>query len=79
MHTMMRRAAPVAVLLVAAAIPVLTQQQNQLGYDDTPMHPSGKWRVHDSKRPQPPIVTPGPMTGPAAVAAVTLCWGISLL
>ena len=66
MQTMMRRAAPVAALLVAAAIPVLTQQQNQLGYDDTPMQPSGKWRVHDSKRPQPPIVTPGPMTGPAA-------------
>jgi hypothetical protein len=51
----------VAALLLAGAagIPVLTQQQNRLGYDDTPMQPSGKWRVHDSKRPQPRVVTPG--------------------
>jgi hypothetical protein len=57
-----RRAIPVVALLAAfsAAIPVLTQQPNQLGYDDTPMQPSGKWRVHDSKRPQPHVITPGP-------------------
>lgn len=30
-----------------------------LGYDDTPFLPDGKWRVHDATRPQPPIVTPG--------------------
>ena len=22
-----------------------------IGYDDTPMQPNGKWRVHDGKRP----------------------------
>ena len=29
-----------------------------LGYTDTPMLPSGKWHVHDPKRPAPPVVTP---------------------
>ena len=36
-------------------------QQSPTGYDDTPMQPNGKWRVHDGRRPQPPIVTPAPM------------------
>lgn len=31
----------------------------QLGYDDTPYIPNSTWRVHDSQRPQPEIVTPG--------------------
>jgi hypothetical protein len=30
-----------------------------IGYDDTPFIPDSKWRVHDSQRPQPRIVTPG--------------------
>ena len=30
------------------------------GYDDTPMQPNGKWRIHDGTRPQPRVVTPGP-------------------
>jgi len=29
------------------------------GYDDTPFLPNSPWRVHDRKRPQPPLVTPG--------------------
>ncbi|MBM3189092.1 MAG: DUF1080 domain-containing protein [Chloroflexi bacterium] len=29
------------------------------GYDDTPMLPGGQWHVHDGRRPQPRIVTPG--------------------
>ena len=61
------RGAAAAALLLAAGVPVLTQQQNQLGYDDTPMQPNGKWRVHDSKRPQPRVITPGAMTAPAGV------------
>ena len=37
----------------------------QLGYQDTPMQPNGKWHIHDGKRPQPDIVTPnGPVTTP---------------
>ncbi len=30
-----------------------------VGYDDTPMLPGQKWRVHDIARPRPPVVTPG--------------------
>ena len=29
------------------------------GYKDTPMLPGGKWHVHDSDRPLPPVITPG--------------------
>jgi hypothetical protein len=36
-------------------------QQSPTGYDDTPMQPNGQWRVHDGRRPQPPIVTPPPL------------------
>ena len=45
-----------ALLTTALAL----AQAPQLGYDDTPFQPDGKWRVHDSRRPQPPVVTPGP-------------------
>lgn len=30
-----------------------------LGYDDTPIYPGMKWRVHDSSRPRPEVITPG--------------------
>jgi Domain of Unknown Function (DUF1080) len=46
----------IAVLLTATA----SGQQAPIGYDDTPMQPNGKWRVHDGKRPYPPIVTVPP-------------------
>jgi hypothetical protein len=44
--------------------------QAPVGYDDTPMQPNGKWRVHDGTRPQPPVVVPAapvepPMPPPA--------------
>jgi hypothetical protein len=51
-----------AVILAVAALAgavVTVAQQASLGYDDTPMQPSGKWHVHDGKRPQPVIVKPG--------------------
>ena len=35
------------------------QQKAPVGYDDTPMIPGSKWRVHDGKRPQPRIIDPG--------------------
>ncbi len=48
---------------VAAIVSVwaasVSGQAPSLGYDDTPMQPNGKWHIHDSKRPQPPLVTPG--------------------
>jgi hypothetical protein len=35
-----------------------TEAKN-LGYDDTPYLPGTPWRVHDGRRPQPPVVRPG--------------------
>jgi hypothetical protein len=46
----------------------MSQSQN-LGYDDTPFLPGGKWRVHDGKRPQPRVVTPGPAGPPVPAPA----------
>lgn len=63
----MRRFRIVSVLLIAGLTSaVVMTQQTKLGYDDTPMQPDGLWRVHDGTRPQPAIVTPGPMAGFAA-------------
>jgi hypothetical protein len=50
------------ILWLAAAV-LGVQEKPVLGYDDTPMLPGGKWRVHDSKRPAPPVVTPGNSPG----------------
>jgi hypothetical protein len=48
------------LLIVSGAMSrAVMSQQPVLGYDDTPFQPDGKWRIHDSKRPRPPIVTPG--------------------
>lgn len=33
--------------------------QPKIGYDDTPVIPGQTWKVHDSARPQPRVVTPG--------------------
>jgi hypothetical protein len=41
-------------------------QQSPIGYDDTPIQPNGKWRVHDGTRPYPAVVTP--MTGETPVS-----------
>jgi hypothetical protein len=35
------------------------QKLAPVGYDDTPMLPGSKWRVHDANRPQPTIIDPG--------------------
>ncbi len=35
------------------------ERQEPVGYTDTPMLPGGKWHVHDSRRPQPRVVSPG--------------------
>jgi len=38
--------------------------QEKPGYDDTPMIPGSKYKVHDKKRPQPRVVTPGTESAP---------------
>lgn len=55
--------------------------QGNLGYDDTPLIPGTKWHVHDGKRPQPRIVTPGESfshMAPAPADAVVLFDGKDL-
>ncbi len=42
----------------------------RIGYDDTPTIPGQRWRVHDSARPQPPVVTPGANGSPPSDAVV---------
>jgi hypothetical protein len=49
-----------------------------LGYDDTPLLPGGKWHVHDGVRPQPRIVTPAKTAGNAPSDAITLFDGTDL-
>jgi 3-keto-disaccharide hydrolase len=53
----------IATIAVATA-GLIAQQKAPVGYDDTPMQPNGKWRIHDGNRPQPRVVNPGP--APAA-------------
>lgn len=57
---------------------IFSRSANAQGYDDTPMLPGGHWRVHDSKRPQPPVITPGSMVGSAPSDATVLFDGKDL-
>jgi len=43
---------------------------DDVGYDDTPFLPGQQWRVHDGKRPQPRVVSPGERGGPPSDASV---------
>ena len=55
--------------LFVALTGTLVAQQAPVGYDDTPMQPNGKWRVHDGKRPQPRLVKPGDSVNMSPAAA----------
>ena len=69
-----RVTAAAAILACSVSIPMVGQvPPGKLGYDDTPMQPDGKWRIHDGTRPQPAVVAPaesGPFTPPPADATV---------
>ncbi len=52
------------LLLSSIALSAAGLQDEPVGYDDTPLLPDSKWRVHDKARPVPPSVRPG--DGPAA-------------
>jgi Domain of Unknown Function (DUF1080) len=58
----------VLIVLVLAATVSGRQAPAPVGYDDTPMQPHGKWRVHDGTRPQPVIVTAAPASDAPAPA-----------
>jgi hypothetical protein len=71
----MAAAAASTLLVAVATAPLVGQQQEQqspLGYDDTPMQPNGKWHIHDAKRPQPRVVTPGKAPAAAPSDATVL-------
>lgn len=65
-----------SIVLIALVLTTTTYaQQAPVGYDDTPMQPNGKWRVHDGTRPHPAIVTappPGDASAPAPSDATVL-------
>jgi hypothetical protein len=67
-----------AILLLGSVISAQQQtpvRQAPVGYDDTPMQPNGKWRVHDGTRPRPAVVTPGaasPVPLPPPADAIVL-------
>lgn len=48
------------------------------GYTDTPVIPGQKWKVHDSTRPVPPMVTPGAKPGDPPSDAIVLFDGKDL-
>src|SRR5688500_7803412 len=57
----MARTTYACVLVFGVALNIVASgQQAPIGYDDTPMQPNGKWRVHDGTRPYPAIVTTPP-------------------
>ncbi len=78
------RSASMPVAMVCAlglgAVAVTGGQQPPPGYDDTPWQPDGKWRIHDSRRPVPPVVKPGAFVSlpPPADAVVLLGPGSDL-
>ena len=51
---------------------------SSLGYDDTDLIPGQPWRVHDSRRPHPRIVTPAAEPGGPPSDAVVLFDGTDL-
>lgn len=80
MATLLRAGLVTAVVAVAVSATVLRGQQAPIGYDDTPMQPDGIWRVHDIKRPRPPVVSTGALTpvAPPSDALVLLGPGSDL-
>ena len=57
------RTTVLTVATLALGISGTAQQATQpnddhrLGYDDTPSYPGSKWKIHDSKRPRPSMVS----------------------
>lgn len=64
----------IVTLIVFAFATTTSSLQAPIGYDDTPMQPNGRWRVHDGTRPYPAVVSVPPMTtsAPAPSDAIVL-------
>ena len=56
--------------VLAIALLMGQQGHERPGYDDTPVLPGSRFRVHDSRRPYPRVVTPGTGATPPSDATV---------
>jgi hypothetical protein len=78
MHSLPFSLLLLVLLLLCFGTATVTMAQ-KIGYDDTPLLPESEWRVHDSKRPRPVVVTPGPFAAlPRPDDAVVLFDGKNL-
>ena len=71
----------VALLLAPGTLAQNAKKKNRtspVGYDDTPVLPGQKWRVHDIQRPHPPQVAPGAKPGQPPSDAIVLFDGKDL-
>jgi hypothetical protein len=67
-----------AILCSAAFAQQPAKKDHNLGYDDTPFIPGQKWRVHDSSRAHPVVVTPANEPGAPPSDAIVLFDGKDL-
>ena len=61
-----------SLLLLSTMCQAADEKPSPIGYEDTPIIPGTEWRVHDIKRPAPPVVTPGKKSGDAPADAIIL-------
>ncbi len=61
-----------AVMILAGGLYAGAQDKKKPGYQDTPLITGQKWKVHDSERPHPPVVTPAEQPGGAPSDAIVL-------
>jgi hypothetical protein len=72
------RSASRLFLATAFLTGILCGQNHDLGYEDTPILPGLPYRVHDPKRPHPPVVSPAKDPGGAPSDAIVLFNGKDL-
>jgi hypothetical protein len=68
----------ILTVIIATSTLSSADEKHPLGYKDTPLIPGTQWHVHDSDRPQPPVITPGKKPGDAPSDAVVLFDGKNL-
>ncbi len=68
---------PIAALAITATSGSAPAQEKP-GFRDTPTLPGSDWKVHDSERPYPTVVTPAAQPGGAPSDAIVLFGGTSL-
>ena len=77
----MKKTAWIAAALVLTAgltVWATVQDKKKPGYQDTPQIPGQKWKVHDSERPVPVVVTPAATVGAPPSDAIVLFDGKDL-